>query len=405
MNRRLFQPIVRLRRGPGARMATFSGVRIVDRWRAFSMALPTKLVLVVRADLPPAAAVNAAAVLGLSLGARLPESLGPTPQDASGDLHAGLNPHPVPVLSATPDQLRELYAKARARDDTITVGFNETARRARDYNDFLTALATTPGEEIDHVAVAVYGPRNRVSALTKRLPLHAPVEPVADRAAERDSTAFELAGPVLEGELVRLEPLTRDHAGDLAVAAEEDRGSYAYTWVPRAGEVERYIGEQLERAATGKLAPYAQVARSSGRAVGVTAFWDPRPWPRSADRLHAVEIGFTWLAASAQGTGINTEAKLLMFRHAFESWNAARVDLKTDARNGRSRAAIAGVGARFEGVLRNWSPSWAPGEQGALRDSAIFSIVAEEWPECRAMLEARVAAMVKRGDPDTVDSL
>ncbi|MFI6790420.1 DUF664 domain-containing protein [Nonomuraea sp. NPDC050383] len=138
------------------------------------MALPTKLVLVVRADLPAASAVNAAAVLGLSMGGRLPVAPAADAKDASGGLHAGLNPHPVPVLSATPEQLRELYAKASAGEGLVTVGFNEVARRARDYDDYLAALAVTPGDKIDHVAVAVFGPRNRVTALTKRLPLHGP---------------------------------------------------------------------------------------------------------------------------------------------------------------------------------------------------------------------------------------
>ncbi|MQY33994.1 hypothetical protein SRB17_19600 [Streptomyces sp. RB17] len=199
-----------------------------------------------------------------------------------------------------------------------------------------------------------------------------------------------LEGPVLQGALVRLEPLDHRHAADLAASAEEDRSAYTFTWVPRAAEVEEYIDMQLARAAAGKLAPYAQVETSSGRAVGATAYWDPRPWP-SGEGLCAIEVGFTWLAASAQGTGLNTEAKFLLFRHAFENWGVARVDLKTDARNGRSRAAIEGVGARFEGVLRNWSRSWAPGEGGLLRDSAIFSITATEWPDCRARLERRLA--------------
>ncbi|UBU10320.1 GNAT family N-acetyltransferase [Nonomuraea gerenzanensis] len=196
---------------------------------------------------------------------------------------------------------------------------------------------------------------------------------------------FKLAGPVLEGRLVRLEPLGHHHAADLAVAAEEDRGAYLFTWVPRAHQVGGYIDDLLARQAEGRLAPYAQVARASGRAVGVTSFWDPRLWPEG-DRLRAIEIGFTWLGGSTQGTGTNTEAKLLMFGHAFEHWGVARVDLKTDARNGRSRAALEKVGAHFEGVLRKWSQSWAPGEEGLLRDSAMFSIIAEEWPQRRERL-------------------
>jgi RimJ/RimL family protein N-acetyltransferase len=206
---------------------------------------------------------------------------------------------------------------------------------------------------------------------------------------------FRLAGPVLEGALVRLEPLDHRHATDLAVAAEEDRSSYGFTWVPTAAEVGQYIEGLLARAATGRLAPYAQVAKSSGRAVGATAYWDPRLWP-AGDKLYAIEVGFTWLAASTQGTGLNVESKLLLFRNAFEAWGVARVDLKTDARNSRSRAAIEGVGARFEGVLRSWSQSWAPGEDGRLRDSAMYSIVASEWPDCRSRLEERLVAILER---------
>jgi RimJ/RimL family protein N-acetyltransferase len=198
-----------------------------------------------------------------------------------------------------------------------------------------------------------------------------------------------LTGPTLEGQFVRLEPLDHRHAADLATAGEEDRSSYLYTWVPTASEVHAYIDAQLARAAAGTLVPYAIVDKATGRAVGATAYWDPRRWPDGTG-LYAIEVGFTWLAASAQGRGINTEAKLLLFEHAFTVFGVARVDLKTDARNSRSRAAIASVGATFEGVLRRWSRSWAPGEDGRLRDSAIFSIVAEEWPERRALLSARL---------------
>ncbi|MFF1543931.1 GNAT family N-acetyltransferase [Streptomyces sp. NPDC058291] len=201
--------------------------------------------------------------------------------------------------------------------------------------------------------------------------------------------SFMLEGPVLEGALVRLEPLERRHAAELAAAAEEDRKTYAFTWVPRAHEIDDYLDAQLARAATGRLAPYAQISLASGRAVGATSYWEPRSW-RSDDRLDAVEVGFTWLARSAQGTGVNAEAKLLLFRHAFAQWGVSRVDLKTDARNSRSRAAIESVGARFEGVLRNWSRSWAPGEDDRLRDSAIFSVTAEDWPDCERRLTRRV---------------
>jgi N-acetyltransferase len=151
----------------------------------------------------------------------------------------------------------------------------------------------------------------------------------------------EFGGVVLRGQLVRLEPLSRHHLTDLAIAAEEDRSEYGFTWVPRGSEVEDYLDAQFERAATGRLTPFAQIRVTDDRAVGCTAYWDPRCWPgRSA--LCAIEIGFTWLGASAQGTGLNTEAKLLMLEHAFERLGVVRVDLKTDARNVRSRRAIEG---------------------------------------------------------------
>jgi RimJ/RimL family protein N-acetyltransferase len=200
---------------------------------------------------------------------------------------------------------------------------------------------------------------------------------------------FILQPPLFEGRLVRLEPLGHQHGPDLATAAEESRDSYGFTWVPRSAEVDGYIDSQLRRQASGLLAPFAQIDRITGRAVGATAYWQPRFWP-DEERLAAVEIGFTWLACSAQGTGINIEAKLLLLSYAFECWQVARVDLKTDVRNTRSRAAIEALGATFEGVLRQWSRSWAPGEEGRMRDSAMFSIIAEEWPDRRAKLEARL---------------
>jgi N-acetyltransferase len=170
------------------------------------------------------------------------------------------------------------------------------------------------------------------------------------QAANGESMPFPVTctAGVLEGDLVRLEPLGHRHAADLAAAAEEDRTSYRFTWVPTAAEVGNYIDAQLARAAQGTLLPYAQVARATGRAVGATAYWDPRLLP-DRNVLYAVEVGFTWLAVSAQRTGLNTEAKFLLFANAFEAWNVARVDLKTDARNTVSRKAIERTGARFDG--------------------------------------------------------
>jgi RimJ/RimL family protein N-acetyltransferase len=185
------------------------------------------------------------------------------------------------------------------------------------------------------------------------------------------------------------------HATDLQVAAEEDRSAYGFTAVPRAWQVTEFLSAHLERVRDGKLAPFAQVRESDGRAVGCTAYWDPRLWPGRCDPC-AIEIGWTWLAASAQRTGINVEAKFVLMEHAFESLGVVRVDLKTDARNERSRKAIERLGATFEGVLRAWSQSHAPGEEGRLRDSARFSVIASDWPTVKSYPHARLD---RRGRP------
>lgn len=203
---------------------------------------------------------------------------------------------------------------------------------------------------------------------------------------------FTVDAPVLEGDLVRLEPLSPEHAADLTVAAQEDRSGYRWTHVPRAGEVGEYLDAHRRRREAGTMLPFAQVRRADGRAVGCTSLWDPRSWPDGGP-LYAVEIGWTWLAGSAQRSGINVEAKRLLMGFAFDPDGLAveRVDLKTDARNERSRRAITALGAQFEGVLRSWSVSHAAGEHGVLRDSAMFSVIRAEWPTVKAGLEARMA--------------
>lgn len=138
------------------------------------------------------------------------------------------------------------------------------------------------------------------------------------------------------------------------------------------------------------MTAFAQIRLSDEAPVGATSLWNPRTWP-GRDDLYAVEIGWTWLAASAQRTGINAEAKLLLLQHAFDELGLARVDWKTDARNQRSRRAIEGLGARSEGVLRNWSPSHVPGEEGKLRDSAMFSVTDAEWSAVKSVLSTRIA--------------
>jgi RimJ/RimL family protein N-acetyltransferase len=195
---------------------------------------------------------------------------------------------------------------------------------------------------------------------------------------------------VLEHELLRLEPLSRGHIAGLREAAFSDADMPEFASVPTEETVDDYLNRSLARAAAGNYVPFAQIA-AQDRVVGHTAYLTPRFWP-AADRLLAVEIGSSWLHPSAQGTAINTVSKLLLMTHAFESWNVSRVDIKTDARNERARAGIEAIGARFEGVLRNWQPSDAPGEDGAPRDTAMHSITAREWPDVRLALQARIAA-------------
>ena len=191
--------------------------------------------------------------------------------------------------------------------------------------------------------------------------------------------------PVLEGRRVRLEPLDRAHVADLVDAAS-DRSSFQFTMVPEGHSgTEQYVRDMIEWRVGGTHVPFAQVRMDDDRAIGCTSFATLRYRPDDG-RLFAVEIGHTWLAAQAQRTGINREAKLLMLSHAFGVWGVARVDLKTDARNRRSREAITGIGACFEGVLRSWQPSLVAGEMGEFRDSAMFSVVASEWPEVRRAL-------------------
>jgi RimJ/RimL family protein N-acetyltransferase len=190
-----------------------------------------------------------------------------------------------------------------------------------------------------------------------------------------------LQAPTLQGSLVRLEPLKTAHLPGLVQAAAESRDTYGFTKVPQdEAQMAAHVAAVTQEAARGEAVPLTQVDQRSGHPVGMTRFLTIRP--------HAVEIGGTWLAASAQRTGLNREAKLLLLTYAFEVWGKERVDLKTDARNQRSRNAITGIGATFEGVLRSWQPSHVAGEEHLFRDSAIFSIVRREWPLLKVELQA-----------------
>jgi RimJ/RimL family protein N-acetyltransferase len=203
------------------------------------------------------------------------------------------------------------------------------------------------------------------------------------RAFVADARTLSLTGAVVE-----LRPMQLADAAELLDAASADRSSYGLTAVPDSIEsMERAISALIDERERALAVPFTTVDARSGFAVGATRFLTLRWWtPRDAP--HAVEIGGTWLGARWQRTAVNTEAKLLMLRQAFDVWQVDRVDLKTDARNDRSRRAIERIGADYEGVLRRWQPSLVPGEEDRRRDTAMYSIVEAEWPACRDRLEA-----------------
>jgi RimJ/RimL family protein N-acetyltransferase len=195
----------------------------------------------------------------------------------------------------------------------------------------------------------------------------------------------------LTGRHVELVPLAREHTTALLAAATADRSTYGYTEVPATPE---HMADYVERLLAGRDGgtdvPFAQRRRADGVLVGCTRFLELRHW-RGRAEPDEVEIGGTWLAADAQRTPINTEAKLLLLTHAFETWRVWRVAVATDARNERSRRAIERLGARLEGVLRHHRPSTVTGEEGRPRDTALYAITDDDWPHVRATLLDRLA--------------
>ena len=186
----------------------------------------------------------------------------------------------------------------------------------------------------------------------------------------------------LEGELVRLEPLTRRHEQGLWEASRDPR---TWRWLsivqPQTpAEMHDYLGAALASAGAGLELPFATIARDGDGIVGSTRFLALRPEHRS------IEIGWTWLTPEAWGTGVNIEAKLLMLEDAFGRLGCRRVELKTDALNERSRRAMEALPAEFEGIHRRHMLV----RDGASRDSAWYSIVDDEWPAVRANLLRRL---------------
>ena len=192
---------------------------------------------------------------------------------------------------------------------------------------------------------------------------------------------MEISSVVLEGQHVRLEPLSSAHQESLITAAGDgELWNSTVTIVPSRDTIAAYIASALNDQSHGRALPFVIIQKSSGQVVGSTRYFH-------IERDHRrVEIGYTWLAASAQRTPANTEAKLLLLTHAFEDWRCIRVEFVTDFLNQQSRTAILRLGAKQEGVLRNHMimPS------GRYRDSVCFSIIEAEWPEARARLKAKL---------------
>ena len=197
------------------------------------------------------------------------------------------------------------------------------------------------------------------------------------------ATTMAVTPVVLEGTAVRLEPLTMAHHAALtAVGLDEELWRLSPAQVRTAADMAAYIGVALAEQAAGRALPFAIVERAGGTVVGSTRYG-------AIDRNHRrLEIGWTWLGRAWQRTAINTEAKLLLLQHAFETLGCLRVELKTDALNQQSRTAILRIGATQEGILRQHVRCVS----GRMRDTVYFSILASEWPDVRRRLDQRLSA-------------
>lgn len=203
--------------------------------------------------------------------------------------------------------------------------------------------------------------------------------------------------PTLIGKSMALEPLTIVHIPYLVAAASQDRSTFGFTVVPDGiEEMTGYVQTLLSSHQAGTDIPFVQrrvnADSSLGDVVGCTRYMNILfPLGRTVNGASVpdeIEIGGTWLAKSAQRTSVNTEAKLLLMTHAFDTWGVQRVAICTDERNEQSRRAIERIGGVFEGVLRSDRPSWVASEKGLLRNTAVYSVVSAEWPQVKSRLMA-----------------
>jgi N-acetyltransferase len=219
-----------------------------------------------------------------------------------------------------------------------------------------------------------------------------PLEPASRNPSHADSLRHAMWNGLsrrLEGEIVVLEPVEPRHEDGLWAASQHPE---IWTWTTPVGESREFFAEWLDCSLSahehGTECVYVTHDRASGEVVGSTRYLTLR------EEHCGLEIGATWLVPAAWGTGANVEAKLLMLEHAIERLGCMRVEFKTDARNERSRAAIAGLPARFEGIFRRHMLTPNVG----VRDSAYYSVTDEDWPDVRENLRRRLAALRERDE-------
>ena len=193
---------------------------------------------------------------------------------------------------------------------------------------------------------------------------------------------MNIASVILEGRIVRLEPMALDHVDALCrVGLDSSLWALTTTRVETRDDMRRYVETALAEQAAGSALPFVTIARATGEVIGSTRF-------ANVAHEHArAEIGWTWITPRWQRTAVNTEAKFLMLRHAFEHMGCRRVELKTNALNARSRTAMLRMGATEEGTFRRHMIN----ADGSPRDSVYFSVIADEWPAVSARLEGMLA--------------
>jgi RimJ/RimL family protein N-acetyltransferase len=197
------------------------------------------------------------------------------------------------------------------------------------------------------------------------------------------SDPFSTQPITLEGEHVRLEPLSLDHLDRLCtIGLDQHLWQWTVTQIQSCADLRRYIETALAQQEAGAALPFVTIEQASGEVVGSTRYGN------IDSNNRRVEIGWTWIASPWQRTAINTETKYLMLRHAFDTMGCIRVEFKTDVLNERSRRAILRLGAQEEGILRQHVIT----QHGRIRDTIYYSILADEWPATRTRLQARLVS-------------